>query len=39
MNVYRYRVIEERNRLAAALGRPQRDLPLLSDSEKIIVSR
>ena len=31
-NAYRRQVIEERNRLAAIIGRPQRDLPMLGDA-------
>jgi hypothetical protein len=37
-NAYAYRVIEERNRLAAIIGRPQRDLPSLGDAEDNLIN-
>lgn len=36
---YLQRVIEERNRLAALLGRSQRDLPTLSAEEEALIAR
>lgn len=36
-NAYWYRVVEERNRLAAILGRSQRQLPALSVEEQRII--
>jgi hypothetical protein len=32
-NAYVYRLVEERNRLAAAIGEPQRELPAIGDME------
>lgn len=38
-NAYWHRVVEERNRLAALLGRPQRQLPALSAEEEALITR
>ena len=37
-NAYWYCVVEQRNRLAAVLGRPQRKLPALSAEEEALIS-